>query len=107
MERRFQIRKEEMLAQCEVAAQIFDDMIKRLDAFAARYVHHLHRKEQRAHAELYLGGLMSDLERKNIESIAYRSGEDRHGLQHFIGTASWDHEPLVETLVSEVAAKIG
>ncbi|MBL4670391.1 MAG: hypothetical protein JKY30_14165, partial [Flavobacteriales bacterium] len=25
---------------------------------------------------------------------------DRHGLQHFIGSASWDHEPLVQTLVN-------
>jgi hypothetical protein len=27
-----------MLAQCEVAPQIFDDMIKRLDEFATGYV---------------------------------------------------------------------
>jgi len=107
MHRRFQRRKQEMLAQCEVAPQIFDDMIKRLDKFATGYVNYLCRKEQRVHAELYLGGLMSDLDRKNIESIAYRSGEDRHGLQHFIGSASWDHTPLIERLVGEVAAEIG
>lgn len=107
MQRRFEVHKQKMLSQCEVAPQIFDDMINRLDQFSAQYVSHLCRKEQRIHAELYLGGLMSDLERKNIESIAYRSGEDRHGLQHFIGAASWDHEPLVETLVGEVAAEIG
>jgi SRSO17 transposase len=107
MQQRFQKRKEEMLAQCEVAPQIFDDMIKRLDTFTTGYVSHLCRKEQRVHAELYLGGLMSDLDRKNIESIAYRSGEDRHGLQRFIGSASWDHEPMVRTLVGEVATEIG
>ena len=107
MEQRFQIRKQEMLAQCKVAPQIFSNMIRRLDTFAKKYVSHLRRKEQRAHARLYLGGLMSDLERKNIESMAYRSGEDRHGLQHFIGSASWDHMPMVETLVGEVAAEIG
>jgi SRSO17 transposase len=39
--------------------------------------------------------------------MAYRSGEDRHGLQHFIGVAVWDHQPLVKTLVEEVAAEIG
>lgn len=107
MEQRFQIHRRKMLAQCQVAHEIFDDMIERLDQFSAQYVGHLCRKEQRIHAALYLGGLMSDLERKNIESIAYRSGEDRHGLQHFIGSASWDHEPLIETLVGEVAAEIG
>lgn len=107
MQRRFEAHKQKMLAQCEVAPQIFDDMIKRLDGFSAQYVSHLGRKEQRIHAELYLGGLMSDLGRKNSESIAYRSGEDRHGLQHFMGSASWDHEPLVKTMVGEVAAEIG
>lgn len=107
MERQFQRRKQEMLAQCEVVPQIFDDMIKRLDEFATPYVGHLQRIEQRRHAELYLGGLMSDLKRKNIESIAYRSGEARYGLQHFIGAASWDHQPLVEVLIGQVAADIG
>ncbi len=107
MQRRFQIRKRKMLAQCEVSPQIFDDMIERLDQFAIPYVRHFERKEQRQHAELYLGGLMSDLGRKNAESIAYRSGEERHGLQHFIGSASWDHQPLIEVLVGQVAAEIG
>lgn len=107
MQRRFEIHRQKMLAQCEVAPRIFDDMINRLDRFSAQYVSRLCRKEQRIHAELYLGGLMSDLDRKNIESIAYRSGEDRHGLQHFIGSASWDHEPLIGTMVGEVAAEIG
>ena len=107
MQRRFEVHKQKMLAQCEVAPQIFDNMVKRLDQFARRYVHGFCRQEQRMHAELYLGGLVSDLERKNSESIAYRSGEDRYGLQHFIGVASWDHEPLVQTMVGEVAAEIG
>ena len=107
MERRFQKRKREILAQCEVSPQIFDDMIIRLDGFAAAYIKDFQRKEQRQHAELYLGGLMSDLGRKNAESIAYRSGEDRHGLQHFIGSASWDHRPLIEVLVGQVAEEIG
>jgi SRSO17 transposase len=107
MQRQFEKHKEKMLAQCEVVPQIFDNMVKRLDHFAKRYVNSFCRQEQRVHAELYLGGLVSDLERKNIESIAYRSGEDRYGLQHFIGSASWEHEPLIETMVGEVAAEIG
>lgn len=89
MERRFGKHKKEMLTQCEVAPQIFDNMVKRLDQFAKRYARGFCRQEQRVHAGLYLGGLVSDLERKNIEPIAYRSGEDRYGLQHFIGSVSW------------------
>ena len=107
MQRRFEMRKQKMLAQCEVSPKIFDDMIVRLDEFAIPYVKPFGRKERRHHAKLYLGGLMSDLERKNAESIAYRSGEERQGLQHFIGSSAWDHAPLIEVLVSQVAAEIG
>lgn len=32
MQERFEIHKQKMLIQCEVMPQIFDDMIKRLDA---------------------------------------------------------------------------
>ena len=37
---------------------------------------------------MYLGGLLSDLQRKNIESIAYRYDRERAALQYFIGLAA-------------------
>lgn len=107
MEKLFDIRKEELLAQCEVSPKIFDDMIKRVEKFVTPYAAHLRRKEQRQHAQTYLGGLMSDLERKTSESIAYRHDQERQGLQHFLGASSWDHRPLIEVLVGQVAAEIG
>lgn len=107
MELLFEIRKEELLAQCEVSPKIFDDMVKRVEMFVTPYTVRFRRREQREHAQTYLGGLMSDLEKKNSESIAYRYDQNRQGLQHFIGAASWDHRPLIEVLVGQVAAEIG
>jgi len=45
------------------------------------------------HAHTYVCGLLSDVERKNIESIAYRFGQERLPLQRFIGWADWDDHP--------------
>ena len=55
----------------------------------------------------YICGLLSDVERKNIESIAYRFGQDRLPLQRFIGWAPWDDEPLRQELTRQVAAHLG
>ena len=85
MERRFELRKEAMLAECEVASQVFSGVAGRLAKFVEPFAQLLRQPAQRQHATDYLNGLMSDLERKNVESIAYRHDEDRGKLQHFIG----------------------
>jgi SRSO17 transposase len=56
---------------------------------------------------MFVQGLMSDLERKNVESIAYRFGQDRMPLQWFVGTSDWDHEPLRDELVRQVGDQLG
>jgi SRSO17 transposase len=65
------------------------------------------RREQQDHARTYLGGLLSDLEHKNIESIAYRYDQDRMNLQRFIGWGAWDHAPLLTELASQVGEELG
>jgi len=107
MERRFASRREELLAECYVPPAVFNGMLERLVDFAAPYVRRLCRPEQRAHAQTYLQGLLSDLQRKNAEAIAYRHDEDRQGLQTFIGTAPWDHQPLLEELACQVSQELG
>jgi SRSO17 transposase len=62
---------------------------------------------QREHTADYLSGLVSDLERKNVESIAYRHEQDRRNLQHFIGCAEWDERPLITELVLQVGDELG
>jgi SRSO17 transposase len=56
---------------------------------------------------MFVQGLLSDLEHKNTESIAYRFGQDRMPLQWFVGVSDWDHEPLQDQLVRQVGEQLG
>ena len=107
MKRRFELRKREMLAECQVPSKIFEAMMERLRDFAGPFVDLLWRIEQKEHAQRYLSGLLSDLERKNVESIAYRHDRDRRGLQRFIGFSRWDYRPLMMELSRQVGTAIG
>lgn len=107
MERRFELRKEAMLAECEVSPQAFAGVAERLAKFVEPFAQSLTQPAQREHATDYLNGLMSDLERKNVESIAYRHDQDRGKLQHFIGGAEWDHRPLMMELARQVGQELG
>jgi SRSO17 transposase len=107
MERRFAVRKREMLAECEVSVGVFRGMVERLTEFVEPFAACLGQPAQREHAEKYVMGLLSDVKRKNVESIAYRHDEDRRNLQHFIGAAKWDERPLARTLVAQVGHELG
>ena len=50
---------------------------------------------------------MSNLERKNVESIAYRFGHSRLPLQAFIGWEEWDDEPLRSAWRNRVKRHLG
>jgi len=107
MEQRFEARKREMLDECEVGPGVFEAMTERLEEFAQPFIGSLRRSEQKQHAKIYLSGLLSDLARKNIESIAYRHDQDRRGLQRFVGFAPWDWQPLMMELAGQVGTEIG
>ena len=107
MNRRFETRKQELLEDCQVAPEVFNGMLNRLEKFAEPFVEQLHRIEQKEHAQTYFQGLLSDLTKKNSEAIAYRHDQERMGLQLFIGSSPWDHKPLLGELVSQVGSEIG
>ena len=102
MERRFELRKEAMLAECEVSPEVFRGAAERLVKFAEPFAALLSQPAQRQHAKDYVSGLISDLARKNVESIAYRHDQVRQNLQHFVGGAEWDHQPLLMELARQV-----
>jgi SRSO17 transposase len=107
MEQRFEVRKQQILKETEIQPQVIQGMLKRLEQFIKPFITSLGRVEPKVNAQFYISGLLSDLERKNIESIAYRYDQDRRALQRFIGTATWDYEPLQQELVREVGLELG
>jgi len=88
MERRFEVRKQEILKEAEVKPQVSKGMLKRLEKFSEPFEANLGRSELREHAQVYIAGLLSDLKRKNTESIAYLHDQERVNLQRFIGSAT-------------------
>ncbi len=107
MDRRFEVRKAELLAGCKLDPDELKGARARLREFVAPFIEKLSRTEQKEHAREYVEGLMSDLETKNAESIAYLHGLDRKAIQHFVGESAWDHEPLLDELAREVGERIG
>ena len=107
MNRRYKTRLQEMLAQAEVSPALLDGLMERLEAFVEPYAALLREPEQRRHAVEYLTGLLSKLEHKTSEGIAYLLDQERQGLQKFVGHVPWDHGPLLSLLRDEVAAELG
>lgn len=107
MDRRWETRLEGMLAECRVSPRLWQDAEARLAKFVEPFADLLSRQAQRKHAIEYVAGLVSDVERKNVESIAYRHDQARNKMQHFIGCAEWEHQPLLNELAQQVGQEIG
>jgi SRSO17 transposase len=107
MERRYELRLEQMLAQAAVAPELMQGLLKRLEAFAKPFAKSLAAPEQQRHVAEYMTGLLSKLERKTGEAIAYLHDQERQGLQKFLGHVLWDHKPLLETLALQVGEDLG
>ena len=100
-------RQEALRHDCIVSPEVFDHMVERLRDFAVPYQHALETEAGKRNISLYLQGLLSHLPRKNAEDIAALVAVERLVLQAFIGTALWDHHPLIQVLVSQVAKRLG
>jgi SRSO17 transposase len=107
MERRFAARLEELLDDATVKPAVLRDMLPRLERFLEPFGALLGTPEQGTHVQEYVAGLVSDVKRKNVESIAYHHDQDRQALQKFIGQIPWDHEPLLTELACQVGTEIG
>src|SRR6266536_3334540 len=100
-------RREELLNDCLVSPDVFTSMVERLGDFVVPYQRALETEVGQRNVPLYLEGLLSHLGRKNAEEIATFVHVERQVLQDFIGTAPWDHQPLVKVLVGQVADRLG
>src|SRR6201988_2294090 len=100
-------RQEALLSDCIVSPDVFDHMVERLRDFVVPYQQALATEAGKRNVHLYLEGLLSHLPRKNAEEIAALVDVERLVMQDFIGTAPWDHRPLVQVLVGGVVDRLG
>ncbi len=107
MERRFATRLEELLDDATVKPAVLRDMLPRLERFVEPFAALLATSEQGTHLQEYMTGLVSNVKRKNVESIAYHHDQDRQALQKFIGQIAWDHQPHLQELAHQVGEAIG
>src|SRR5579871_2396387 len=107
MERHFAARHDQLLADAEVDPRIPRGVLPRLERFLRPFVEHLQRSEQGTHARDYVAGLLSGLQYKNAESIAYLHDQPREPLQQFLGQSPWDHQPWLTELARQVGQQLG
>ncbi len=100
-------RKEELLSDCIVSPDVFNQMVDRLGEFVVPYQQAMETEAGQHPMHLYLQVLLSHLPRKNAEDIAALVHVERQVIQDFIGIAPWDHHPLVTVLVGQVVERLG
>jgi SRSO17 transposase len=100
-------RQEELVSDCVVSPDVFTHMVDHLRDFVRPYQHALETEAGKRNVYLSLAGLLSHLPRKNAEAIATLVEVERLVLQDFIGTAPWDHRPLITVLVGQVVDRLG
>ena len=107
MERRFEVRLEDLLENAVLDRRVYEGMLDRLQQFVRPFAACLKTPEQQRHVQEYLAGLCSDVKRKNVEAIACVHDQQRQGLQKFIGQLPWDERLLIKQLAQQVAAELG
>src|SRR6266849_1177073 len=107
MERRFAARLEELLDDAIVEPAVVSDLLPRLKRFVAPFAALLATSEQRTHLQEYVAGLVSNLNRKNVESIAYHHDQDRQALQKFIGQMACAPQAHLLELARQVGVELG
>src|SRR5271156_5418564 len=102
MDRRFESRLDEMMDQAEVTPELLRGLLPRLTLFLEPFLQSLSGLEKKQRALEYTTGLISGLEHKTGEGVAYLYEQDRQGIQKFIGQMPWDHQPLLRTPAADV-----
>ena len=82
------------------------DVLPELAAFLAPFAPLLHNAQSRHSLHRYLTGLLSDLPRKNCDTIAAPvAGTSPERLQHLLTDALWDAQTLDEARVRWLSAR--
>jgi SRSO17 transposase len=100
-------RAKALLDEATLSADDVASCEGRLAAFLERYLPLFYRKEQRENAGVVTRGLLSDLERKTAEPVAYREGRERKPIQFFVGRGKWDDDKVMGELRRHVIEELG
>ena len=98
--------KPKLPPKCELSVEDLETVGRELTEFSALFGPTFGRSEPAALFELYLQGLLSDAERKNVEAIALKlDGPERvRNLQRFMSDSPWD-EPWMRKRHWELCAE--
>ncbi|MFI4991883.1 MAG: transposase, partial [Solirubrobacterales bacterium] len=94
---------DEMVLDCPSAVR------ERLEAFAGEVLaESVNRPVQALNGGLYLRGLIEQAQRKSLEPIVQRLGEeaDYHSMQQFLADSPWDPVLVVRAVAERVAPAI-
>jgi len=107
MDARYAERLEALLEEAQVETEMLEGIPERLVEFVEPFTRSILQAKQRRRAAEFIGGLLSDVERKNAESIAYRHDQERKEMQYFLGESKWDYQPLLVQLATQVGRDLG
>jgi hypothetical protein len=93
MEARYAWRKSPVLDACQIAPEIFEQVMPRLSTFLQPFGRIFQGQAADPQANTSVYSLLSHVERKNIASLASRCGQSRLPLQSCIGWEAWDETP--------------
>ena len=79
-----------------------------LEELLGRVAGRFARVEARRRAKALVGGLLSDLPRKNCWTIAEHAGDPNpDGMQHLLSRAVWDHDAVRDDVRDYVVEHLG
>ena len=107
MEARYTIRTHPLLAECQGAPEMFEQVIPRLSTCMTPCGTIFPGQVAAPHATTSVCGLVSNLARNNVAAIAERLGHSRLPLHALMGWAAWDDAPWRSAWRRQVTRPVG
>jgi SRSO17 transposase len=94
-----------ILSECGIANLSQETMMKKLTQHFLVYKEYIGRPENYPHFQTIIKGLMSDLERKNLQLInnAFNTQNELRNIYHFMRNSKLDDEGMLKEYQQEVA----
>ncbi len=93
--------------ECNLVEADIEALAKELKEYVAEFEEAFKRPESLIWTGHYLKGLLSNLDRKNIEAMALSIGLNVRSMQNFVGQSPWQLEPVIDTHQKLIAESLG